>query len=270
MEKFNDILQKADLEDIIEFSEKVAQKLQQLDFLEKIIYTEVAVYLKERTQLHKVLERMLWIFGEVYNDSTKMLSDRNLENNLQALRNDLLTFKEAKNKENVTVLPKGSKLKTITDLFLYSEKIISEEKKEVLVVELKAPRVKISPKELQQVKTYAFQINQRGEFPKNLMYKILLIGSDLTDQTVVELAGTSQNRNNPYFYWENEGKNIQIWVVRWSDILQNNKRRLHYMANGLKVKDIDVTEKFEKEFSDINIENIKTRLTKANRNGSSK
>ena len=50
--------------------------------------------------------------------------------------------------------------------------------REVLVVELKAPRVKISPKEIGQVMKYAQEIEEMGVFPDRLNYKILLISSN--------------------------------------------------------------------------------------------
>ena len=43
---------------------------------------------------------------------------------------------------------------------MYSEKILDVKHREVLVVELKAPKVKISPKELQQVMKYAREIEK--------------------------------------------------------------------------------------------------------------
>jgi hypothetical protein len=262
VERFDNLLEEARLEDIIDFSERVSKKIQELDFLEQILYSDVSKFVSERKQLHKVLEKLLWIFGEKYYDSTKLLSDKNLENNLLSLRDEFLKYTPTKDKENWIEI-KEKKIKSITDLFLYSEKIIDEETREILVVELKAPKVKISKKELQQVKDYAFTIEQRGVFPKGLLYKVILVGCDFTLQTEKELKGTSSGKNNPYFYYENESKNIQVQVIRWSDLLENNKRRLTYMANSLRVKDVDVKEKFEKEFSEINIEKISSRLTKS-------
>lgn len=263
VERFNDLLERANLEDVIEFSEKVSKKQHDLEFLEKIVYGDISNCILERKQLHKVLEKMLWVFGEQYNDSTKLLSDKNLENNLTILRNEKLVFSPSKEKDNVTDLSER-KLKSITDLFLYTEKIIDEENREILIVELKAPKVKISKKELQQAKDYAYAIQQKGDFSNELTYKILLVSSDFTPQTTSELKGTSKDRkNNPYFYFENENKNIEIWVIKWSDLIENTKRKLRYLSTILKTKDVDVKEKFEKDFSEIDIEKISSRLSKA-------
>lgn len=263
IERFNDLLSRAELEDVIEFSEKVSKKEQDLEFLEKIVYGDISNSILERKQLHKVLEKMLWVFGEQYNDSTKLLSDKNLENNLSKLRDEILTFSPSKDKENIIDLPE-KKLKSITDLFLYSEKIVDEENREVLIVELKAPKVKISKKELQQAKDYAFAIEQRAEYSNNLTYKVILVSSDFTMQTKSELKGTSKNKkHNPYFYYENEGKNIEIWVMKWSDLIENTKRKLRYLSSILKIKDVDVKQKFGKDFEEIDIDKISSRLSKS-------
>jgi len=263
--RFNNLLNESSLEDVISFSEKVVHKLQDLDFLYQLTYGDVSKHLLERKQLHKVLEHKLWVFGERYNETTTLYSDKNLEANLRKLAADCLEFEADKKNENLSDVPDD--LKLITDLFMYSERIIDEDKKEVMVVELKAPKVKISKKELQQAKDYAYEIDQRGIYSKDLIYKIILVGSDFTKQTSEELKSTSASkRNNPYFYFENAAKNIEVWVVKWSDIIEQNRRRLTYMSNILKVKDIDVKARFEEDFDKINIDNLKSTLTKSSNN----
>lgn len=156
--QFSNLLERTELDDIIEFSDKVSRKMEELEFIEKIVYSEISKNVKERKELHKFLEKMLWIFGEEYNDSTKLLSDKNLENNLKKLRDDCLEYKASKKDDNIAEIEKP--IKSITDLFMYSEKILDVKHREVLVVELKAPKVKISPKELQQVMKYAREIEK--------------------------------------------------------------------------------------------------------------
>ena len=101
--KFSDLLEKTDLENIIEFSDKVASKIENLEFLEKLVYSEISSNVKERKELHKILEKMLWIFGEEYNETTKLLSDKNLQKNLTALRDDYLAYKPSKKENNINL-----------------------------------------------------------------------------------------------------------------------------------------------------------------------
>lgn len=260
--KFHNLLEKSELEDIIEFSEKVASKKEDLEFLEKIVYSEISEYVKERKQLHKYLEQMLWVFGEQYNDSTKLLSDTNLENNLMELRDKCLKYKVSKDDDNETKVDK--KIRSITDLFLYSEKIIDEDKREVLIVELKAPRVKISQKELNQVMRYAQEIEDKGVFPKNVRYKILLVSSDFNKWTKRELKGRQNEYkgDNPYFYFKNEDENIEISVIRWSELFENTKRKLNYLSAKLETKDINIEEKAKRDFAEIEFNKVRSSLKK--------
>jgi hypothetical protein len=254
--KFSGLLEKTDLENIIEFSDKVAQKMEDLEFLEKLVYTEISKHVKERKQLHKILEKILWIFGEEYNDTNKLLSDRNLENNLQKLRNDVMPYKASKKDDNIIEVNKS--IRSITDLFLYTEKIIDPKYREVLIVELKAPKVKISPKELEQVRKYAREIEKSPITPNNVKFKILLVSSEINSDAASQMLG---KEDNPYLLFENK-KNIEIWVMKWSDIIENQKRKLKYMSFILQTKDIDVQKKASRDFAEIDFHKKSSILKK--------
>lgn len=262
--RFRNLLEKVELESVLEFSEKVAKKLEDLSFLEKITCGDIAKCINERKDLHiwLVKMQMIWIFGEQYYDATKLLSDKNLENNLTELRNNVMSYSKQDDNDNYSAVD-NAEIESITDLFLYSEKILDKDNREVIIVELKAPYVKISQKELQQVEKYAFEIGRKHFFPKNIKYNIILISSDFNELVRDKLSGTAeQNRNNPYFYWANKEGNIEISVVRWIGLLESNKRRLKYLSNELEIKDLTVKEKLEQEFGEEEYEKIKGRLTK--------
>lgn len=261
IKQFNELLERSELEDIIEFSEKVSRKLEDLELLEKLTYSEVSKNILERKGLHKFLEKMLWVFGEQYNETTRLLSDKNLENNLTELREQLLKYKPSKTDDNINEV-NDPKLKSITDLFLYNDRIIDEDRREVLIVELKAPRVKISQVELNQVMGYALEIERRPFYSENIKFHILLISSDINSATRSVLKGTRKGKDSPYYYWENENGNIKISVLRWSDLIENNKRKLKYLSGVLKTKDISIQSKIEKDFSEIEFTKVKSFLRK--------
>ncbi|MDR0231378.1 MAG: ATP-binding protein [Dysgonamonadaceae bacterium] len=255
--QFSNLLERTELDDVIEFSDKVAKKMEELEFIEKIVYSEISKNIKERKELHKFLEKMLWIFGEEYNESTKLLSDKGLENNLKLLRDDCLEYKVSKKDDNAADVEKP--IRSITDLFMYSEKIIDPKHREVLIVELKAPKVKISPKELGQVMKYASEIEKSSITPSNVRFKILLVSSAVNDDASFQIKGEEEN---PYFYFRSKNKNIEIWVMKWADIIENLKRKLKYMSAILEVKDVDVQEKASKDFEEINFGRTSSTLKK--------
>lgn len=259
--KFSDLLEKTDLENIIEFSDKVASKIEDIEFLEKLVYSEISKNVKERKELHKFLEKMLWVFGEEFNDTTKLLSDKSLKNNLTKLRDDCMKYKPSKDKDNVNT-DIAKPVKSITDLFMYHERVIDYKKREVLIVELKAPKVKISPKEIEQAMKYARQIAQLPSVSDNVRFKILLISSDINKDAQFQIEGNQNKEDNPYLYFKNEDQNIEVWIMKWSELIENVKRRLQYMSTILQTKDIDVQEKAQRDFDDIDFGKTSSRLTK--------
>lgn len=259
VKKFNELLDRAEIEDVIEFSEKVSKKIEDLEFVEKLTCTDVSKHIAERKELHKVLEKILWIFGEKYLDNTKLLSDTNLENNLKKLREENLLFKPNIKEDNINT-GIDAKSKSITDLFMYSEKPLDEIKREVLIVELKAPKVKISPVELQQVKKYAREIEESSFYSEDINFHIVLISSEINKAGKYEIDAMTKPRENPYFYFQNENKNITISVMKWAHLIESNKRKLSYLSSKLKVKDVGVEEKIKSDFDDINFEKVRSVL----------
>jgi hypothetical protein len=256
--KLNDLLEKSDLESVIEFSENVASKTRFLDFLNTIIYGEPAKRVKERSQLHKFVEKNLWIFGEQYTFTPNLtvLSDKNLSHNLDRLRAQYLTYEPTEQDENL-IGNVDEKLKNITDLFFYNEKITDDGSREIMIIELKAPHVKIGAKELNQIDRYQYQIEREAVFSENLKYRLFLISSDLTDFAKSKI-GQFDSRQ-PFLYSKSKGKDIESFVIRWGNLLEHNQRRLSYLGNALKTKDEGVIEEFEKEFNEIKFENIKSK-----------
>lgn len=211
--------------------------------------------------MHKVLEKSLWIFNEKYLDNTRLLSDTSLENNLKNLREQNLIYKPNKKEDNINT-EIDQKVRSITDLFLYSEKLIDEVKREVLIVELKAPKVKISPIELQQVMRYARQIEESSFYSDDIDFHIILISSELNKAAKFQIDGIPKPRENPYFFFQNENKNISISVIRWAQLIEMNKRKLSYLSSKLKVKDIKVEEKIKADFDEISFDKVRSVLRK--------
>jgi hypothetical protein len=260
--RFKKIMDNADLEDILTFNEKVVSKLETIDFLYKLIYSEISKHVKERSELHKILENTLWIFGEEYNDCTNLLSDKSLCNNLLTLRNEVMKTQLSKKKyDNVIEEIKG-RSKSITDLFLYSEKIINDDNKEILIVELKSPSVKIGQKEIEQAQKYAFEIENQGKYSDQLKYTIILVSSDLNARGKQQFKGANKHFNHPYLFWKNENENISIWIVKWSDLFNDLKRKLNYMSKGIQMRDKSILSTIEEDFSHLELTKLKSNLRK--------
>lgn len=264
-ERLSDLLEKTDIESVIHFSYQVAEKLEFLEFLNKIVYGPVSRVLKERSQLHKIIEKNLWIFGEQYGNTPFLWSDRQIGGTLDELRTQFLQYDPTKEDENlITNLSEDeSGLNDITDLFFYNEKICDDGYREIMIVELKSPKCAISGKELSQIDKYAFTLEQAAALGKNkVRYKILLISSRLTSFAKSKMDSARNKFQTPFLYDKKEGKEIELYVMEWSELIETNKRMLKYLSSSLDVKDRDTQEKFDQEYPEIFNENIKSSLRK--------
>ena len=247
--RFNSLLTQVDLEDVVAFCDEVKDKQQFLDFLHKLNYGDLSKCVGERAQLHKIVQRHLWVFGEEYNDSPILFSDKNLRNNLEQLRENYFNYTPTEEDDNLNG-DVSEELRDITDLFFFNEKLLSADQKEVMIVELKAPRVKLGQKELAQAKRYAFQVQNAGVFPDDIKYKIILIGSEIAP--ILRSEYGQRDAKRPTLVYRNEGaKQVEIWAIRWSDLIEENRRKLTYLGKHLETKDREVQEYWVSKFGDV-------------------
>lgn len=260
IEKFRTLLDKTEIEDVIHFTNSVADKLDFLGFLHELIYGKISSFLRERSQLHKIVENELWIFGENYNGTPNLWSDKKIGNILQELRDKHFSYEPSKEDDNL-IEAEGSP-DDITDLFFMNEKVNDSNEREIMIVELKSPKCAISDKELGQIDRYAFTIEEHSGLPANkVKYKLLLISSKLTKFAKSKVKSRRETfPDNPFLYDKKTEKNIEVYVMEWSELIEQNKRKLGYLSAQLKIKDKSVKEKFETEYSELITEKTAAQL----------
>jgi hypothetical protein len=69
-----------------------------------------------------------------------------------------------------------------------------------------------------------------------------------------------QTNRIPFLYDKKTKKNIEIYVLSWTELIENNRRKLNYLSKQLKVKDRSVKEKFETEYSELMSSKVKAVL----------
>jgi len=259
LDKFNSLLQKTELEDVIHFASQVSEKLEFLNFLHEIVYGEISNVLKERSQLHKIIENELWVFGENYNGTPHLWSDKRIGNILDELHSKFLDYDPTKDDEN---LIEENNLDDITDLFFYNEKITDSDEKEIMVVELKSPKCAIGLKELNQIDRYAFTLEQHSALPsEKVKYKLILVSSRLNAYAKSKVKSQRElYRETPFLFDKKTEKNIEVYVMSWAEIIELNKRKLGYLHKQLEVKDKSVKEKFEEEYPQLIDEKVNAQL----------
>jgi thioredoxin reductase len=116
---------------------------------------------------------------------------------------------------------------------MYSEKIIDCNKREVLVVELKAPKVKVSPVELAQAMRYAREIEQSGQTPQHVNFKIILVSSDISESGKYEIKGT--DKADTLVFKGEEYKTDCIFIIKDTVSVTALLQGLEYDKGGIKV-----------------------------------
>ena len=154
-EELAELLRDVSLSSIISAAKIVADRLKFLMGLEAILFdADTKARLKERSQLHRIIAQNCWLFGEEYNLS---VDDKSLTEVLRKHRKLL--------GEEITIdepVKHVSKERGIIDLML--SRTIRPHGLTHLVVELKAPKVKVDKDEITQIEEYAISVMQDERF----------------------------------------------------------------------------------------------------------
>ncbi len=262
-DKFKKLLDVTDMESVVHFNSEIAEKIEFLDFLHELNYGEISNYILERKQLHKIVEKQLWIFGESYNGVPNILwSDKKILKIFEDLRSQFMIYEPTKDDENLVEV-KGEGLNDITDLFFTNERPMDDGSNEFMIVELKAPKCKISQKELTQIKKYAFAIESTASIPKHkTKYKLLLISADVTAQAKSEMKSLSAAYKVAFLIERKQDVDIEIYMMTWAELINIQRTKLNYLSKHLKIKDKSVKQKFEEEYPHLINEKMMTVLKK--------
>jgi len=222
-----DLLDYVSLSGIISAAKLVADRLQFLAGLEKLLFdTEEKKSLKERKQLHRMLAPQTWLFGEEFALS---VDDQSLN---EVLRKHLELGKFGNVDLAMPALRPNGK-KGIIDLML-SRRIPRgrAEEHEHLIVELKRPKIKVGQKELGQLKEYARAVSEDERFRDvNTTWEFWLI----TNEYDAMVKGETHQADRPVgLVLENDNPiRMRIWVKTWAQILDENRARLQFIQKNL-------------------------------------
>ncbi|MEV5694296.1 ATP-binding protein [Micromonospora globbae] len=214
------LLNRTSLSNLIKASSDIADRLDFLTALRHMVFEpEARRLMKERTQLHKILENEAWVFGEHYR---LLASDRSLDVVLDRHLNEL--GREVRNPEPVR---REDGRVGIVDLML-SRARLENGRRRHLIVELKAPSVKVGSKEITQIKSYAHAVAKDPQFHDvDTEWDFWLLTTEMDDLARME---TKQNNRRPGCIWDYSygAMTIRVWLRSWSEVINECQERLHY------------------------------------------
>lgn len=232
---FDRLLKQTGLSRLIQANTNVSNRLEFLRALELMVFDpETVDMVGERDHLHRILERELWVFGEQFN---MMASERGLSFVLE--RHIELLGAEVETKP---VRRLDGRIGRV-DLLL-SAKAREYERARHLVIELKAPKITATMKEVEQIKSYARTVAADPQFAgADTLWDFWLITSDI-DQDVQE-ERSQANRERGIVYASDgtpdQPRRVRVWVKTWSEIVNEAQQRLAFYQDTLR-RDVTLEE----------------------------
>lgn len=236
--KFVNLLDSTPLPSIITYLDEVVRKLTFLDVLEELVHDEeYKKKLKERSQLHKIIEKETWIFGNEFENKVGT-SDKGFSEVIKQYMeiNDLPQTEIEQIIADFNADKKEDHLKRlIPDLYLWHDyKLNGNTEVKNLIIELKAPKVKISYKEIEQIQKQRRGIQQNTRYAVTNSNKwIFYVISSEINPTIIkdELKG----ENNDILY-EDENKNFIVYCKTWDELIRKAKLSLNKQKEDLQIQ----------------------------------
>lgn len=229
-EQLQRLLVRTPLAHLIRATTDVTKRFDFLAALRHIVFDpEASQLVKERDNLHRILERELWLFGEQYN---LMLSERSLT---AALRQHLHLLGVENRDVNPVTQTDGRTGRL--DLML-SARAKDHDRIRHLVVELKAPSVPGTEVEAGQIKRYARSIAADPQFASvRAHWDFLLVVTEYNEEVRKDISQRGRRfgildespveLDNPVSY--------RVWVKSWAEVLGEAEERLTYYQEGLRL-----------------------------------
>jgi hypothetical protein len=219
------LLTETNLSAIISAATLVADRLKFLRGLSIILFDpELKGKLKERSQLHKILETNTWLFGEEYN---LWASDKELTTVLKMHKKYLDPSLVIDDPVKLIYKTRG-----IVDLMLSrTTKRHRANDFEHLVIELKAPKVTLNSSHVVQIEEYAAAVDGDDRFKRveGVKWHFWLLSDDYDDYVARRISGGPE----PQRRLISKSERISIGVKTWGEVIEENTARLQFIQEKL-------------------------------------
>lgn len=221
-----DLLRRTGFPSLIEAAKTVEHRLRAITGFKHILFDDDwKATLRERTQLHRLLVRHVWIFGDEYLLDT---DDEALKAVLHKHRKILKRDELAPESDVQLINGKDG----IPDLMLSRKFKRDRRTVEHLILELKRPSLKLGSDEITQIKNYAYTVSDDERFSKtDVSWRFVLLGNSL--DTFAQKEINSDGR--PFGCIHAQG-NLSVWVQEWGHVLHEAEQRYEFFREKLNVE----------------------------------
>ncbi len=236
-----DVLSSTPLPSVIAHYREMQRREAFLDVLDTLIHDNFyKKHLRERSQLHKIVERETWIFGKDYEyqlGTSDQALTKVLRQHLKINDLDIGQYSALQDEINKDANNLEKHLKKIPDLYLW-RRYQGQKYKTVmnLVIELKAPKVDINKAaKTQAEKIYSGIAQATGSgytVSENNKWEYYLISRRIANDIMPFFTDKQNGILNKY-------ENYTIYAITWEDIIRNARFKLSETKRNL---EINITE----------------------------
>lgn len=215
------------LESMIKATRSILNRLAFLTGLRTMVFDlESKKATTERRQLHKILERESWLFGDKW---TLTASDETLR---RVLVKHLRELGEEVEYSDVMPRSQGAGEVLIPDLVLSSSASSFSKHLEYLVVELKRPSVNLGKAELDQIEAYANAVTDDEQFSQpNISWDFWLIGNSYNEYVERKLQTPGNSHGVALI-----APKYRIHVRTWAEVISDAEHRHHFVQEALQAR----------------------------------
>ena len=252
--KLMELLDKTNLEAVVNYTSSLAKMEQALEMLNKITVCEVDKHTEQFSDISILLSRNMWLFGEQYMGTIAIEPEEDICRVLDKLFKTYISYKPQQKKYDNQVEDCKRKVKTLPSMAFCSERRLAGNEKDILCVVMLAPSIKVNQYDLAQIDNYIYQLEKDNTIVKEgVKFRIYFIASMLADFAKSQMNSSSINDREPFLYKSRNqnGNDIKAYLLEWKQLVKYNKEMLSYASSSLKLNKFDVESAFMQEYSDL-------------------
>jgi hypothetical protein len=227
IDELREILEHTSITQLIQVGKEIGNRVEFLNGLDSILFDrQVKRRLLERRQLHRILAHETWIFGEEW---ALTGDDQPLAAVLKNFLSKLSGEAELATADLTDPVLRDDGSIAIPDLVLGRSLETREDHSRQLVVELKRPSHKLTPTDVDQLRSYASAITNDERFARpNVTWDFWLVGNETTRE-VDEMR--EQTHLPPGVV--HSSKAYRILARTWSEVIDDARHRLKFVERSL-------------------------------------
>jgi hypothetical protein len=245
-DEFAALLQKTSLIAMINASKIVTDRLDFLKGLEYLLYDpQSRPTLKERSQLHKLVSRNTWIFGDEFflvnnDESLTNVLRKHVKDALFDVDLDKPVLRDDGSTGVVDIaLSNIPPTEEVVDKDVVISKILERQPSEGrhhLIIELKRPSQNVNSAVISQTKSYAFAVAADERFQNvRTNWTFWALSNKMTDQAQLEAQMEGQPQGVVYQSKADARRNynLTVWAKTWSEVIEQCSARLKFFQDRL-------------------------------------